>query len=174
MKVIGLIWDYFFFIVLALLLISIVSTSFCGAYSWWDNLNRQFEEQPIEVHDRLATPEELEYYKQLEIERKRQEEIKANPPRAVIDTSKGLQFSQGVNYFKGLKETWYGRSAGELVGTENFQSVDDWFLDADNYFVIACSNDICPRGGVIETSKGLAKRYDTCPTPGVIDFYANK
>lgn len=167
-------WNYFYFICITVLIVTIVSVVICGVCFWAAELNRKAEIQEAQIHDRVATPEELAYYKRLEQERKKKEELKSNPIRAVIDTNKGLSFSQGVCNFNGLRETWYGRSAGRLVGTENFHSVNGWYLDTDNYYVIACGDSICPKGGVIETSKGPAKRYDTCPTPKTIDFYVDK
>lgn len=181
-------WDYVFFIVFFCCLLFILFFGVVGTVNWWNSINYDYNHQECEIHDRLATPEELEYYKQLEAERKRQEELKANPPRAVIEEASvnniwpsdqhnpnGLQLSAGVFHNIKWDEKWYGSHTSRHYRTDEWQpDVDHFYRDADDYYIIAANNSIVPMNGVLQTSKGPAKRYDTCETPGVVDFYVDR
>lgn len=80
----------------------------------------------------------------------------------------------GVNYFNGVRETYYSQNvlaggglniSGRHVG--DYQTV----RDGDGYIVVA--SDVHAKGSIVQTSLGTGKVYDTGVGHSGVDIYTN-
>ena len=124
--------------------------------------NMEYEEVTREATNKLIKAEKAEAERKAEEERKAKEAeeqayqtwlaSQSYTPSYNYPTS-GLTKSGGVNYFNGVRETWYSsnqlyhyRTGEWTVDSEGF------YRDSNGYYIVA-SNQY-PNGTVIETSKG--------------------
>lgn len=79
-------------------------------------------------------------------------------------TQEGVLTAQGgVNYYNGIKETWYSQKTlpggGLDIPGRHVDPSDGTVRDGDGYIVVAASD--LPKGTEVETSLGAGKVYDT-------------
>lgn len=78
----------------------------------------------------------------------------------------------GVNYYNGMRETWYSSNVLRHYMIDQWHTDDNGvWRDPDGYIIIASSD--MPYGTVHETSLGIAKVYDSGCSSGTVDIYVN-
>jgi hypothetical protein len=76
----------------------------------------------------------------------------------------------------GMRETWYSQRVlpgGGLNIPGRHIDGRGFVCDGDGYICVAVDNRVMPKGTLVQTSNGMAKVYDNCPTPNTIDVYVN-
>lgn len=86
-----------------------------------------------------------------------------------------LTAAGGVNYYNGVKETWYSQRVlpgGGLNIPGRHVAADGTIRDADGYIVVAATDK--SKGTVVDTSLGAGKVYDTGGMgPNHLDIYTD-
>lgn len=86
-----------------------------------------------------------------------------------------LTKSGGVNYYNGIRETWYSQKVlpgGGLDIPGRCVGANELIYDGDGYIVVAA--DDLPYGTVVETSLGMGRVYDCgVGSDNAIDIYCN-
>lgn len=89
---------------------------------------------------------------------------------AVESSGSGLTKSSGVNYFNGIRETYYSSRVLHHYRTSEWTPDSQGFYrTSEGYYVVA--SNLYPEGTIITTSKGTSQVLD-CGCDG-IDFYVN-
>lgn len=129
-------------------------------------------EVKCEIHDREATEAEKQYYEDL---KKEAEKPKA-PTQAEIMASEttfpNISVRGGVNYFGGLRQTWYSSGVAPHMNIGDWhQDSKGFWRDSAGYIVIAYTLYL-PYGTIIQLSDNCwGKVLDHCPTANTVDIY---
>ena len=83
-------------------------------------------------------------------------------------------YKMGRITFNGHQETWYSQK--KLPGIcikipKRRVGRDGFIMDYDGFICVATT--LVGMNKEIQTSCGKGKRYDTCPTPNVVDLYTD-
>ena len=85
-----------------------------------------------------------------------------------------LTRAKGKVKYNGHYETWYSQKVlpGKGLNIPG-RHVDGRGLVCDGSGFICVATTLVPMGATIDTSLGMGKRYDTCPTANTVDIYTD-
>lgn len=133
----------------------------------------QYQEPVQEFHDTPATQDDIGYWENYKKQQEKQQVVTLQKAIMKSETTfPNLNSYNGVNYFGGVKQTYYSSNRAPHMNIDQWHTDRRGFWrDSEGYIVIAYTMTL-PYGSIIPLGENCwGKVLDHCPTEGVVDVY---